>query len=251
MPRARTRWRQARIPGLWPRNGAGMLKLFADHSRPGSWAYRLRQRRMAWLLPLLEAFPEPVSILDVGGTLGFWSRAAPLLTRRCRVTLGNLEPEPVPADHAVCVASIAADGRSLGSIPDLAFDICFSNSVIEHVGAFRDQQAMASEVRRVARAFFIQTPNRAFPMEPHFLVPGWQFLPETLRVRLHQRFNLGWMPREPDLAKATAAVRQIQLLTRAQLAALFPNAEILAEQFGPLVKSWVARTAPSQARRIP
>ena len=58
---------------------------------------------------------------------------------------------------------------------DKSFDAVFSNSVIEHVGTFEDQKMMANEVIRVTNFYFIQTPNLYFPIEPHFLVPFFQF----------------------------------------------------------------------------
>lgn len=121
-----------------------------------------------------------------------------------------------------------------------SFDVCFSNSVIEHVGTYGDQMAMAGEVARVGKSYFVQTPNRWFPLEPHFLVPGWQFLPLTVRASLHQSFRLGWIERQPDAVRARAEVEQIRLMTRGELRHLFKEARIEPEWFGPFVKSWIA-----------
>jgi hypothetical protein len=127
---------------------------------------------------------------------------------------------------------------------DLAFDVCVSNSVIEHVGTLFDQQAMACEIRRVARSYFVQTPYRHFPIEPHFLVPGWQYLPVAVRCAIFRRFELGWMGRQPDPFLARAEVEQIRLLDARDMRALFPDAVILLERVGFLTKSLVARRLP-------
>ena len=100
--------------------------------------------------------------------------------------------------------------------------------MIEHVGGYTDQQRMAGEIRRVGRRYFVQTPNRYFPIEPHFLFPGFQFLPESARRRL---WRLG-MPRTPYEA--------IELLDAAELRELFPDAVILRERAAGLTKSLIA-----------
>jgi hypothetical protein len=120
------------------------------------------------------------------------------------------------------------------------FDVVFSNSVIEHVGTYPDQMRMADEVRRVGKRYFIQTPNRFFPIEPHFLLPFFQFLPLELRAQLLSRFDLGWMQKTPDLEAARETVDSIRLLSRADLQTLFPEASLYAERFLGLTKSFVA-----------
>lgn len=202
----------------------------------------MRRLRMGWLGELLECFEPPISVLDVGGTSTFWRLSAPTWLPLCRVTLLNLRPESV--ETLPGAVAVAGDARRMPQFGDHSFDVCFSNSVIEHVGTLVDQQAMAREIRRVARGYFVQTPYRHFPIEPHFLVPCWQYLPTAIRSALFQRFELGWMGRQPDPFLARAEVEQVRLLNRREIAVLFPDATILSERVGPLTKSFVARRAP-------
>jgi hypothetical protein len=99
---------------------------------------------------------------------------------------------------------------------------------------------MAREVRRVAPAYWIQTPNFWFPMEPHFLVPGWQWLPEDVRIAILQRREVGHFGREPVREDARRVVRGSQLLTRRRMQELFPDSTLVGERYGWLVKSWTA-----------
>ena len=119
-------------------------------------------------------------------------------------------------------------------------DLVFSNSVIEHLGDYENQRRMAEEVRRVGRRYFVQTPNKRFPIEPHFLVPWFQYLPVGARTWLINRFDVGWYRRVPDRSVARAEVESIQLLTRKRFSALFPEATIYSEKFAGLTKSFVA-----------
>jgi hypothetical protein len=178
-----------------------------------------------------------VRVLDVGGTVSYWKNNAPDLPRRCEFTLLNLEAtSPEGLADARCVAG---DARCM-EFESAGFDVVFSNSVIEHVGTLNDQAAMAREVRRVGRSYFVQTPNRYFPLEPHFLFPAWQFLPLWFRAGLHRRWNLGWMRRQPDPLQARADVEQIRLLNRREMSRLFPEATIERESLGPFTKSLIA-----------
>ena len=125
-------------------------------------------------------------------------------------------------------------------IGDRAFDVVFSNSVIEHLGIFEDQQSMAAEIRRVGKRYYVQTPNRFFPIEPHFLVPFFQFLPIGLKARMLRRIDLGWYKKVPSLELARKTVQSIRLLSEKDLSKLFPEAHLYRERFCGLVKSFVA-----------
>ena len=63
---------------------------------------------------------------------------------------------------------------------DDEFDLVYCSSVIEHVPPTQ-RAAFATEARRVGRAWFVQTPARSFPIEPHALLPFAHWLPPRLR----------------------------------------------------------------------
>jgi hypothetical protein len=111
--------------------------------------------------------------------------------------------------------------------------------VIEHLFTFENQRRMASEVQRVGKAFWVQTPNFWFPMEPHFQVPGWQWMPENMRTAIIRKWRCGWRGPCPDTAGARKLVQEVRLLKKGELKTIFPTSEIVPERFCGLVKSWI------------
>jgi SAM-dependent methyltransferase len=122
---------------------------------------------------------------------------------------------------------VQADATAL-PFGDGTFDIAYSNSVIEHIVDPDDRRRFVSEVRRVGCRYFVQTPNRWFPVEPHSLLPFIHWLPRKWGRGLW-RFGVSGDPFD-----------QTKLLGRAELARLFPDARIVRERLGPLTKSLVA-----------
>jgi hypothetical protein len=146
--------------------------------------------------------------------------------------------QPVSSSNFV---SVAGDARDLSRYETASFDVVFSNSVIEHLGPiFSDQRRMADEIRRVGKRYFVQTPNRYFPIEPHFLTPWFQFMPLSMRAWMVSHFSVGWYERIPDKAKARREVESVALLTAAQVRQLFPEAQIYKEKIAGFTKSLVA-----------
>ena len=212
------------------------LRRFADVNRGDSYSNRIRSRRFARFESLLSDIEKPVRILDIGGTNNFWEQ---------RGYAGRDEVE-------IVTANISAEGQLHGNITpvemdasridfgDDSFDVVFSNSVIEHLRTPDAQEAMAGEVRRLAPRYWVQTPNYWFPVEPHFLTPGWQYLPEDVRVWLLRRWRFGWRGPCPDRDRARELVSEVRLLRRREIVEMFPDAELVTERFGPLAKSFVA-----------
>ncbi len=120
----------------------------------------------------------------------------------------------------------AADGLPFA---DDEFELVYCSSVIEHVPPAR-RAAFAAEVRRVGRGWFVQTPARSFPIEPHSLLPAAHWMP----MRVRRRY---WR-----LGASGDAADQVWLLSRAELESLFGPAR--AERLGGLVKSWVSVRRP-------
>jgi hypothetical protein len=213
------------------------LRRFASSGDPNSYANQLREQRFALFRTLLGGLSPPVSILDVGGTPTFWELRGRDLPNDPRIVVINLEEFHSEDPRVTTCVGNALDMRDLA---DCSFDVVFSNSVIEHVETLDNQIRMASEIRRVGQRYFVQTPNKLFPLEPHFLFPGFQFLPIGARVAMLRRMPLGWYPRTPDAAEAERKVRRIRLMTERELRTAFPGARIYRERLFGITKSIVA-----------
>lgn len=176
-------------------------------------------------------------ILDVGGTPANWL----LADVRPHVTLLNM-PRGQERGQAG-FTFLSGDGCRL-PFRDQSFEIVFSNSVIEHVGARSEQQRFAEEVRRVGVRYWVQTPNRWFPVEPHLLTPFVHWLPRSWQRAMVSRWTFwDWIER-PSSDRREYYIRHyledVRLLSARELAALFPDAEIRRERKFGLTKSLIA-----------
>ena len=171
-------------------------------------------------------------MLDVGGTVQTWTVELQD-SAKFPVTLANIR-DYGPVDDGR-LTPVVCDATNL-PFADHAFDIAFSNSVIEHVGTWESQQVFASEVRRVAANIWVQTPARSFPIEAHLLAPYIQYLPKTLQHRI-----VRWTPRgllQPHVVHEI--VDEVRLLTLREMKLLFPDCCILKERVLGLTKSYIA-----------
>ena len=176
--------------------------------------HRFRSKKGTYFLSLIRS-GGGTTLLDVGGGTGMAGEFLPVYEAFKTVTIVNLIP---PADvdaNGMKVRIVKGDGRYL-PFADNAFDWVFSNAVIEHVGDWSDQKKFAAEIRRVAaKGYFVTTPNKYFPIEPHALLPLYQFYPQWLKP-LALRVSPGYMH----------GVENITLLSKRRLKLLFPEAEI-------------------------
>ena len=191
---------------------------------------RLRRYRRIQVLLGVEALSAPV--LDLGG--GPASFFAALFPRPGQIVLVDVEGDEVrrAKERQPALAAVVADGRRLplarGAV---AAAIC--NSVIEHVD---DPGALAGEIRRVSRRYFVQTPNGRFPLETHSFVPipFYRFLPSRGLKHLACRLFGG----DP------AYVAGVRYLSEPALRRLFPEAIVVRERVLGLTKSFYVYYSP-------
>src|SRR6185312_399551 len=144
---------------------------------------RSRERKLRLFLDLLTPGPE-TTVVDVGVTDApfgggssdnFFEAMYPWPDQITGV--GHTELDRFIAAFPQ-VQAVRADGRDL-PFADGAFDLGFSNAVIEHVaGGRHGQRRFLAELCRVARRVFVTTPNRLFPVDPHSLLPLVHWLPD-------------------------------------------------------------------------
>ena len=196
-----------------------------------------RYKRNLFFFSLITPITQPLSILDVGGTVEFWEKSDLINNDNVNITLLNLQLFKPEYSN---VESVFGDARNLEIFEDNKFDVVFSNSVIEHVGNFDDQMKMAKEIKRVGKAYFVQTPNYYFPIEPHYRAIGFQFLPYRTKFFILKKFDVGRVKRCTDNNTAFNESKRIRLLTLIELKHLFPYSNIFKERFLGFTKSLIA-----------
>lgn len=143
---------------------------------------------------------------------------------------------------------LLSDGENL-QFDNGSFDIIFCSSVIEHVtvgkddvwdvtsgqafkqAAIRSQTRFADEIKRVGRQYFVQTPNRGFPLESHTWLPFAGQMPREIFVPVLKATNIFW-PKK--------SIPDFNLLDSADMQKLFPEAKLILERRFGLVKSIMA-----------
>lgn len=199
---------------------------------------------------LLQHFPKirEMRICDLGGSRHYWQKLG-IDIPPTNITIYNIsasETAGVTSDHND-IEMIIYDGNRI-PVVDNAFDLLICNSVLEHVPP-DNRATVAREIRRVAPRAFIQTPARAFPIEPHFLMPIVHWMPRGLGYQLI-KVSPWRILAKPTVAEIKSYWWGTQLLSRKELRALFPGAAIVTEDVAGLTKSYyvildaVSRAAP-------
>jgi hypothetical protein len=197
-----------------------------------------RKRRFKLFLKILKASTSD-TLLDVGGTPWFWTSQPQPVKRIDTLNIHEVSwnQKDFPNHN---IRTLVGDGCSLDA-SNQNYDIGFSNSVIEHVGSWERQQQFASEIRRVAKALWVQTPAFECPIEPHFMTPFIHYLPRSVQKKITRRCTLwGWIER-PTHEQIDDMVETTRLLRKSEMQQLFPDCEIITERMLWMIpKSYIA-----------
>lgn len=148
-----------------------------------------------------------------------------------------------------CYSSfVRADAARL-PFADGAFDLVFSNSLIEHLPTLDHQRQFADEVRRVSRHYWVQTPNFNFPVDPHYMIPFFQHLPRRLQKPIAYKLSGSWILLGYYITcgwniQGEYEFHTVYGLTPRSLQGLFPDAQIIKQRFLSMPQSIVAARCP-------
>ncbi len=196
---------------------------------------RFRSKRMRLFL---ETFRPEAStrILDVGGNVYDWEGCVPIDSQ---ITVLNLAPKDSYEAMPSRFHYDQGDGCHL-PYPDQSFDIVYSNSVIEHLKTYDAQRRFASEMLRVGKQVYVQTPNRWFPVEPHFVTLFLHFLPKRFQWPLLRFCSVRGLLRRGDNVDIKPLFDELRLLSGREMKNLFPGCEIYRERLFGLNKAYIA-----------
>jgi hypothetical protein len=176
-------------------------------------------------------------VLDLGGTVKFWEAAGIADAEGMVITLANNHAmDTTNANQVNSFANIRewdVDVLRIGSNEFAKFDVIVSNSFIEHLTCWEDQCRVARRIIESGRPYFIQTPNKASPIDPHFprpYVPFFAVYPKHMQARLLTLGGLGGGWRAPSMEAALWALKFYNPLGVADMRRLFPNAELQIER---------------------
>lgn len=202
----------------------------------------LERHRRSWRSRRVQAFARLAGarpgdrILDLGGSVEWWS----LCKEAYDVTLLKLGGEATDTSrpwfrptNGTRWRIEVGDPTDLSRYEDGAFDWVFSNSLIEHLGDDDRVARFASEVRRVGRGYWVQTPAAWFPVEVHTGVPAYWALPGLLRGAIARRIDA----RRAGQAWARP-LAETRCFGRRQLRRLFPDGRLYVEWLAGWPKSW-------------
>lgn len=213
--------------------------LFAPSDNPKSIGAKFRARRLKKFENLFFRnfdTKKPLQILDVGGTDYFWKDSKIPDIPGISITLLNLHLEKTSHPN---IRAMVGDATTMPTLAEGKFDLVFSNSVIEHVYTYENQVKMAREIQRVGKFYFIQTPNKYFPVEAHYAIPFAQYMPKGLLLFLLTKTRISRLTKWKH-ADAQQYLDEIRLLNEKEMKSLFTGAKILKEKTLGMVKSLTA-----------
>jgi ubiquinone/menaquinone biosynthesis C-methylase UbiE len=209
-------------------------RIFDISENKNSLGNQFREKRFSFFLKKINKLAKPVTILDVGGKINFWENRGLVGNNNYEITIINIEKEKSQYSN---IKTKMGDATDLSPFNDKSFDIVHSNSVIEHLYTFNNQSKMASEIVRVGKKYIVQTPNKCFFLEPHYLLPFFQFVPDKLKYLILKKTKLSRL-KKWDKNFAKQYINEIRLLSLKEMKILFPKSKIYFEKFLGMNKSF-------------
>jgi Methyltransferase domain len=197
---------------------------------------RSREKKHRLFMELLRPQAD-ACILNVGTTgsrVGFWEQLEHWYPYPERITGGGLHFEAVVdyRESFPTVTPMVFDGCALPFV-DKSFDIVYSNAVLEHLPGRTAVEHFTSEVQRVGKGWFISTPNRWYPVEPHYHLPFVQFLSQDKQKRLAGSFG-----------KPT--YDHLRLLSKSDMRRLFPTSKVVGCRVTFYLETLIAYRRPEE-----
>lgn len=196
-----------------------------------------RKRRGAMILKQIPNL-SGANVCDLGGSVHFWQQTG-LIDKPRKISIVNISQNEVHIQGTVPanVEIVLYDGETI-PFPDRTFDVLVCNSVLEHVPP-QARAKLASEMRRISKQGFVQTPAFEFPIEPHFVAPLIHWIPKPAGKRLVPLTPWGFISRQPPNVQQ-AYWEEVNLLKRKEFKKLFPGTHVKSERFIGLRKSHYA-----------
>jgi hypothetical protein len=120
---------------------------------------------------------------------------------------------------------------------DKYFDIVYSNAVIEHAGGFEDQRALANEIMRVGKRWFVTTPNRWYPFEFHLRLPFVSWLPWSGYVWVGRLVRYSHVQQKYVFGASAEGTR---LLSASELKRCFPGSRVIKQRVTFMAETLIA-----------
>lgn len=147
-----------------------------------------------------------------------------VLQKTIEKTLFNQEISKTKKNLLRNILCVLSDGTAL-DYHNALFDICFSNSVNEHIGSLENQTRFAAEIQRVGRQKWIKTPGKSFFFEPRLLISFIHFLPRKTQKKWLRNCSIwGLFVRPSDVKNEE----------------FFPGCQIQNGRFLGMTKSYIA-----------
>lgn len=196
-----------------------------------------RAQRGRLFRSFIDRMPGRLRIVDLGGTIAYWNTWGLKADDRFDITLINHHHTDKSQVHVRSdlpnLRNVLADVGTLTVQQYRQFDVIFSNSLIEHLTSRQLQVNLARNITECGRPYFIQTPNKYSPIDPHFprpYVPFFAIYPKPLQARLLTMGALGSGSAASSFDAAMTRLQHYHPLGRSEMRGLFPSARIVMER---------------------